>query len=259
MKFNAKCKRGVLLTVAVFALCLFSVSQLGAQTDEVQLPEAKTIMDNNLKAIGMDEKFDKVQNLVTTAKMSIAAAGIEMSMTRYAGKPNKFLVKIEVPGMVEITRGSDGTVAWEMNSMTGPRLITGEEKETMMHFANFDMKNYEKRFKKMECVGVEKVGDEECYKVTLTPLKAKPYTVFYSKKSGLELKQKMTVVNQSGEIDAEHLFSDYKTIDGIKHPHKIVEKALGMESIITLTSVKQNQELPKDCFALPEEIKALLK
>ena len=255
MKFYAEFKRGVVLAITVFTIYSFCVSQLGAQTQDVKLPDGKTIVAKSLKATGADINFAKVKNVVTT----IPSNGMEVQSIHYSAKPNKFYTKLEVPGLLKVVRGSNGTVAWELHSMNGPRIIKGEEKESIMHFANLDKNNYEQLFQKIECVGVEKVGIEDCYKVVLTPIKAKPYTVFYSKESGLELKIARTVTTVRGEIPAEHLFSDYQSVNGLKYPFRTFEKALNAESIIKIASIKHNQELPANVFELPEEIKALLK
>jgi hypothetical protein len=62
-----------------------------------------------------------------------------------------------------------------------------------------------------------------------------------------------------GAIPVESFPGDYMRIDGILLPRKNVVKTVGPERIATIESIEQNVDLPADRFALPAEIKALVK
>jgi outer membrane lipoprotein-sorting protein len=62
-----------------------------------------------------------------------------------------------------------------------------------------------------------------------------------------------------GEIPMEVVVSDYKDFGGLLTPTKMIQKAMGQEIVMTVTSVKNNEEIPADKFEPPAEIKALLK
>ncbi len=61
-----------------------------------------------------------------------------------------------------------------------------------------------------------------------------------------------------GDIAAESTSTEYKRYDGILEPAKVTEKVAGQEFTITIDTVKANQPIPAEKFALPEEVKALL-
>ena len=63
---------------------------------------------------------------------------------------------------------------------------------------------------------------------------------------------------EMGEIPAESLVSDYRKVDGVLMPFLVKQKVLGQEFTVTLESVKNNAEMPKDRFALPDDVKALV-
>ena len=61
-----------------------------------------------------------------------------------------------------------------------------------------------------------------------------------------------------GEVPIEVIPADFKEVDGIKMPFKATQKVLTQEIVIKFDTVEQNVDLPKDTFALPAEIKALV-
>jgi hypothetical protein len=67
----------------------------------------------------------------------------------------------------------------------------------------------------------------------------------------------MIMKNEMGEIPAEISVSDYRTVDGVLVPFQVRQKVLGQEFTITVESLKTNVEIPKDRFALPDDVKAL--
>jgi hypothetical protein len=67
----------------------------------------------------------------------------------------------------------------------------------------------------------------------------------------------MIMKTEMGEIPAESLVSDYRKVDGVLMPFLVKQKVLGQEFSVTLQTVQNNIEIPKDRFSIPEEIKAL--
>jgi len=53
---------------------------------------------------------------------------------------------------------------------------------------------------------------------------------------------------------------DYRPVDGILYPHRMVQEVKGQQnSVITVDSIVHNLDIPPDKFALPEDVKELLK
>ena len=83
-------------------------------------------------------------------------------------------------------------------------------------------------------------------------------TRWYDKDSGLLLKMSMIAKSPMGEIQVESAMSDYRKEGDVVMPHKVVQHVATMEMVMTLDSVQQNAEIPKDKFEVPAEVKALL-
>jgi hypothetical protein len=224
-----------------------------------KLPSGEEILQRSIEAIGGKEKLAKIQNRVAEATLEIKGMGVKGTLTNYHARPNKMYTKVEIEGVGSVEQGTDGKVVWELNPMTGPRVKQGEERAALLLFSHFDESELPDLYEKIECVGKEEVGGEACYKVVCTPKDAPPLTTYYSQESGLAVNVVLTFPHQFGKIEIENLVSDYKEVDGILLPHRIVEKAMSVETHITLTSYKHNVKLPDDRFDPPAQVKTLLE
>lgn len=237
----------------VTALVISWMGIAGAQ----DLPKAEDLIGKCVKAAGKyvkDGKPAELKSQVTKGTFVLPDFGIDAPVESYLVPPNSY-TNIEIEGFGAVERGVKGDVAWEINPMSGPRILEGAEKAgALREAAGFiQFENWKKFFTKAETKGEGTVGDAACYEVVMTPKEGPAMTCSFDKKSGLLLK---TVMEVEG-FEIEVTMSDYKETDGIKTPHKVVTEGgeFGMETIIE--SVKYNVDVPKDRFDLPDEIKDL--
>ncbi len=106
---------------------------------------------------------------------------------------------------------------------------------------------------------MDTVDGKECYKVQLTPKEGSPITQCYDKESNLMVKMSMTVQSPMGEAQSDSFFTDYRKEGDVLMPHKVKQSASGQEVVFTIDSVAFNADIPADKFALPDDIKALVK
>ena len=219
------------------------------------LPKGDEIMDKHIEAIGGKAAFDKLKN--SAAEGTMAVGGIKGPMKVYQAAPNKMLLDVDLPGIGKILEGTDGETAWSNNPFTGARIKKDEERAQAIRGATFNESKWRDMYKSAECVGEEDVESKPCYKVKLTTPEGNVRTSWYDKKNYLLVKQASKEKSPQGEIEQESLVSDYKKVDGVLVPHKVVQKAAGQEMVMTLDKVQFNVDMPADRFALPDEIKKL--
>jgi zinc protease len=223
------------------------------------LPAGDTILDKYIEVTGGKAAREKIHSTIATGTMAMGAMGIKGKLTIYQAEPALMMTEITLEGIGKIQEGSDGTVAWSLSTMQGPRLKEGEEKADAIREAQVHGDtNWRDFFKTAETVGVETVEGKDCYKVVLTPKEGSPQTRYHDKETHLLLKTARTVKSPMGEITAESLIGDYRKDGDILTPHKVTQKVAGQEITITIESVQYNVEIPKDKLALPDEIKALI-
>ncbi len=253
-------------TLSILVIMGWATTKLAAQ----DLPSGESVLENHIEATGGQEAYDKIQNRVSKGKMEIVNAGIELSLTVYAAKPNKALVILESEALGKIQQGIDGKVAWSLSDLQGPIVEQGAAREHRLRDSWFDRFAYWKDiFQSAECTGIEQIDGNDCFKVVFEPKplegegleqsEPNPMTVFFDQNSYLPLKVETRVVSEAGTVDVTVMPSDFKEVDGVKLPHTMKTQLMGQQRVLTTTSVEHNVKLPPDLFDPPAEIKALLE
>ncbi len=251
---KAMCLRCVVLA----GVCLLTVGSQALAEDK--LPTGEEVLDRYVEVTGGKAAYEKFHNTVIKTKLEMVGMGMTGSMTVYSSKPNKMYSVFEAEAFGRIEEGYDGTVAWQMNPMMGPRIKEGAEKMMTQRQSLFNSDiNWHQIYKKAECVGLETEDGVELYKVEMTPKEGEIETRFYDKKTGLLVRSEMMIDTQMGEMNIKVMMSDYKKVDGVLMPHKMLQD-MGMQKIaIEIESLKHNIDMPKDRFDLPADIKELLE
>jgi hypothetical protein len=245
--------RGTITGMFVSAWILFSHAALGQG-----LPKGETLLDKYVTVTGGKEAYEKCKNRLTKGTMEIVGAGIKGELTIYQTRPNKMYLEVNFQGLGKVEQGTDGQTMWERSAITGARILQGEEKAMRLREALFNEEvDWRNLYKKVECVGEETIEGKPCYKVNLTIPEGQVVNKYFDKESGLEIKTVATVKTQMGDLPTEALQSDYKKVDGILLPHKLHQKALGQQIVISIDKVQHNIEMAAGRFDLPEDIKKL--
>jgi hypothetical protein len=243
---------------ALLFLAGMLTAAIGTAADD-ELPKAETILDRYIEVTGGKQAYQNRKSEMATGTVDFAAQGIKGTLMRYAAEPDKSYAVVDIEGIGKIETGTGNGIAWEKSLISGPRVVSGDEKAQALreNLFNADF-NWRKLYPKVETSGIETVDGEECYKLILTPAEGHPQTAYYQKKSGLVVKMTTILVSSMGDIPVEAVMSNYKEFGGILMPTKITQKAAGQEVSRTIQSLKINQEFAPDRFDPPAEIKALL-
>lgn len=241
-----------------FAL-VFLASMVRVAAADEPLPPAATVLDRYVEVTGGKAAYEKHKTEIETGTVQFAALGLKGMLSSYSAEPDKHYSTFDLEGVGKVEEGVSGGIAWENSPLSGPRIKSGEEKAQALRDARFNAPaHWREIYTKAETAGVERVDDEDCYKVLLTPAEGNAVTMYFSRKSGLMKKTTVVAASQFGDLAAELIASEYREFGGILTPAKMTQKAAGQEFTITINDVKVNQEIPAERFALPAEIKALL-
>ncbi len=249
--------RRIALLALLAAVAPFAAPSRAA--DEA-LPPAEKILDRYIEVTGGKAVYDKRKSEISSGHIEFAAGGITGSIVRYAAEPDKYYSAMDIQGLGKVEMGVADGIAWEKSALLGARIKDGEERAQAMREARMNSSyHWRELYTKAETAGVETVDGQECYKVVMTPAAGKPETLYFEKKSGLLRKTSLIAASQMGDVPAELIAAEYKDFGGMLAPSKIIQKAAGQEFTITIDSVKANEPIPADRFALPPEIQALVK
>jgi hypothetical protein len=224
------------------------------------LPTGEAILDKYIEVTGGKAAYEKKVTEVSTGVLEFTGKGVKAHITSYQAAPNKSYTVVEIDGIGKMEEGTDGSLVWERSALKGPRLKSGEERAVSLRGASIQHDvRWRDFFQKVECTGVEPIDGHICYRVVLTPKDGQTETRYYDKKSYLLVRTNLILKNEMVEIPTEMSVSDYRSVDGVLMPFQLKQKVLGQEFTITHESIQNNVDIPKERFALPDDVKALVQ
>ncbi len=251
-------RRTVVVLVAMTGMGA-SQSLAGEGLAGKSLPSGAEVMDRFIEVTGGKSAYQAVHNRVGKGSIEMVEMSIKGPMASFFSAPNLAYIKMEIGGMGEIERGTDGKVGWEKSPMTGARVMQGKEAEFVLRESLFNAElQWRKVYSSVENMGEEKDGDKSYYKIKATPISGPPKTLYYNVSTGLLDRMKFVVATQGGDMPIEVLVEDYRKVGGILMSFKSTQKVSGQTMRMTLESIEVNVKLAPDQFALPDDIKALL-
>jgi hypothetical protein len=233
---------------------LVSIGSLARAQDD--LPKAEDVLSKYIEATGGAEAYKALSSRKVTGTIEFAGAGLKGSLTLMQQAPANMKTVLELEGVGTFTQGTDGTTAYEINPISGERLLEGAEKAAFLREAAFNAElNWQEYYSKAETTGTEDVEGTKCLVVEMTPKEGPIETRYYAADSGLLVQTKRTIQSPMGEIPVESIVADYKEVDGIKIPFKSTEKVVGQEVRTTIDQVEHGVDFPEGTFAIPDTIK----
>ena len=246
-----------LLVLSMSFLFAIAPSSFGQKT--ATLPEAKDVIAKAVKATGGADNLKAIKSRTMKGKMYIKQAGISGDLNTVTGADGKFFAEIKLGGIGQELMGGDGETYWSKSAFTGVRVIEGSERAQYEEENDFTaVLHPEKYYKSMKVTGVEKVGEEDCFRVEKIKIDGDKKTDFYSVETGLLRKSLVPAVTPLGKINVEALFDDYRKVGEFTLSFKSTQKLPGnMTQEVTLEEIELDVEIPEEMFALPEEIQKL--
>ena len=247
-------KRILLLLVgaALFAPALQAVTSFQAPT-----PDA--VIEKYLAAMGGRDALGKLTSRRATGTVLLSSGGNDLNGTYEVSTkaPNKVRVQIKLdltpmgmPDPMVIDQRFDGATAMNMNSMQGNTPIAGSQLEHMKNNAfPSPLFNYKTNGMKFEVLPKEQVGGRDAIALVATPKTGPSMKLYFDPDSGLLVRSVVRLnVPEQGEIEQVSEPSDYRVVDGVKVPHKIVNTSPNQTVTITITKVENNVALDDAIF-----------
>jgi hypothetical protein len=250
---SARTARRVALAAAAIS---FLPSLALAQT--TPLPAAKDLVAKHVVAIGGREAILRHPFFRAKGTFGMPAAGMTGELEVAGAQPNLVLMKITLPGMGDVLQGFDGTHAWSLDPMQGPRLMEGEELAQMADEAEFaSVLRESPSIASMETTEIVTLGGQQCYKVKIVRKSGRETFDCYAVDSGLLIggfaKQKTAM----GEVEAVTEYSDYQEFNGIKQPRKTTLTMMGQQQVLEFTSYEYGP-IDAAVFTVPAAIATLI-
>ncbi|MBU6366265.1 MAG: hypothetical protein KJT01_08645 [Gemmatimonadetes bacterium] len=226
-----------------------------------EVPAAAAVLAKYVSAIGGRDALAKVTSIKQSATLQIPAVGLEAAVEAVMAAPNKMATKASIPGMGEMLQGTDGTVAWDVNPMQGPRLLADKELSQMLEGADFQGALFMSpdRYTTVENQGAVDFGGEKAWKLKMV-LKGSGRTVttYFAVGSGLVIGAETQQESPMGAIPVTTKQSEYKAFGGILFPTR-TEMSMGPQTMVTIVKDVILNGAPASAFEIPAAVKPLIK
>jgi hypothetical protein len=229
-----------------------------ATASTAELPDARTIVDRHIKAIGGREAILAHKSMHATGTFSIPTSGITGPVEIFGAAPNRVLLKQTIPGIGDVTEGFDGTNGWSVNPMMGPAVKTGKELEQTKLDADFYAELRDPKRYTLKTIEKTTFDGRDCFKVSVKRPDGSEDFDFYDVATGLRAGSIATRETQMGTVTVSNVESGYKKFGALTQATVLTQKAMGVEQKITLDAVEYDKVDPA-VFQPPAAIKALIK
>lgn len=221
---------------------------------------ADSLLDAYMTAIGGTELQAKLYNRVASGKVELVGLGLTGTVTETSQEPAYTRMVMELAGLGRIEGGTDGSTAWESDSIQGARLLEGGERAMALRAAALvNGAGWRDLFPKAEYAGTDSADGRACHKVVLTPAQGNTETWYLDAADHLLRKTSTVVESVMGDVAVETSYSDYRPVDGLLLPHVSEQSLLVQKIRVVYDRIRHNVELADDAFAPPPDVQALLQ
>lgn len=223
------------------------------------LPTARQIIDKYIDAMGGSIAFKATNSMRARGTMMITGQQITGQIEMLASRPNKLLTRITVTGMGPFEEGYDGKVAWSIDPLNGPALITGKGLIEHADEAWFDAPLHAAdHVKEMTVLGKETFDNREVYRLKVVTNRGTEQIEFFETSSGMHAGTEATRETPMGNVPTTTAYREFQRFGQLTFPSKMVNRVLGQEHVVVFTAYEFNN-VPASVFELPPPIKALIK
>jgi len=223
------------------------------------LPTGDEIRARYIEALGGRAALEAPKSSDAKGTFDAPAQGLSGEMEIHVAAPNKLYTTMTVPGVGQIRTGFNGEVGWSANPVIGPMILEGAQLQQLKQQADFySVLHPEKHIASFEPVGQKDFEGKTCYEVKVTTKWDEEYTEYYAMETGLLAGSVRSQESPMGPIVATNIVVEYGDFGGIMVPVKAVQKAMGIESVVTITSVEYDV-VDEAVFELPADVQALLQ
>lgn len=249
-----------LLTIAGIAPMASAISQADAVSiDDTQDAKAVEIIEASIEALGGSDVLTEAKYMKQTGTITIPSAGLSGTLESYAKSPDSFLLVMTLPGFGEQRTGMNDGVAWSSDVMSGPRLLSDEETESLKDEADVTSQlQFRDQYPTIEFVGEVDFDGSKASKIKLIDDDGNESIKYYSVETKLPLGVEQTAPSQMGPIKTVTIMRDYKEIGGMKVPFTIVQK-LGPQEVKMEIKETSFDKFDESVFELPAAVKALVE
>jgi hypothetical protein len=250
----------VRLVSRVLGLALLLALPAGVSTRAGQddLPTGREIVARHVAAIGGEAAYRAITSVRALGRLEIPAQKIAGEVELLSARPSRLLYRVTVPGLGRIETGYNGTIGWSLNPIAGPELLTGRQLSEAADDAWFDGTLHPpEQVRDVTTLAREVFDGRPAWKVKVTFRSGNEQIEYFDIGSGLQIGSESERATPQGLVPTVNILRDYRKLGPVLQATTFVQRALGFEQILTITSCEYDA-VPAGAFEPPPAIRALL-
>lgn len=241
------------VAAAIGLVCVLPHS-VGAQV----LPTADVIVARHVEAIGGAEAYRAIQSVHARGRLEIPAQKIVAAFELFTARPAQMLYRVNVPGVGRIENGYDGTTGWSLNPISGPEVLAGRQLVEAAEDAWFDGPLHEPaRIQQLTTIEQTTFDGRQAYKVRVLFRSGVEQMEYFDVETGLQIGSESSRATPQGVVPTTNVLRDYRKFGNLLQATTFIQRAMGFEQVVTLTSCDYDRVEPAS-FGLPPAVAALL-
>lgn len=240
------------------ALLLFLAFVPQVSTSSAQNGDA--IIEKHLTALGGRDALTKLTSRKSTGTVTVTTPAGPLSgpVEVLLKSPNKShvhmtfdLAAVGGPGTMTLDQGFDGTAAYSINSLQGETQVPEKQIDNLRNNVfPTPLLEYKQRGAQLEVLPNEKVGGKDAIVLRITPKTGSPARMFLDAETFLLIRLATTITSpQAGDLEQTTDLSDYRAVDGVKVPFRVVSTNPVQTVSISLDKVEHNVAIDDAAFA----------
>jgi Thioredoxin len=222
------------------------------ETTITPLPTIDAILSKYVDAIGGREAQEKLKSRVIKGRVELLGGDSWGELNIYAKAPNKSLTVMNIQPMGQVKHGFDGYTVWNVGDTIGSQSLTGAAVSVFSTDADFYREiRLRELYPEIRLLGKVKERDREFYMVEGYSRFGGAETMYFEIQSGLLTGRDLTQKTLRGPIRVQMRYSDWREVDGVKLPFKIMQSMPNLKFVFTVRDVKHNLPVDDKVFEKP--------
>jgi hypothetical protein len=200
------------------------------------------VLAKYVAAMGGQDAQKRVTSRVSKGRVDVPDVSFGGKLEVYAKAPNKSLTVMNVEPAGLVKQGFDGRSWWTNGSDN--RI----ERAALVDADFYREIRLKEHYTRLRLLGKLKEGFRQVYLVEAVPRNGAAENLYFDVESGLLVRRDVPRRTSKGVVRVEVYFNDWRELDGVKVPFRIMQVVEDTKFVITLEDVKQNVPLDDAMF-----------
>lgn len=218
------------------------------------MPSVNQVLNAYVNALGGKSRLLSVQSRKRSGSIEISDFGLKSPAVIEEKMPYFRKLSIDLPGQGSVTEVFTEAKGWVINNPDGIKYKKPEEvafhRRINGFYRELQLSNI---YNQLEVKGIWNVQGEHCYLLECKSDLPEPDLLYFSKQSGLLLRQDQTGSTEDETAQFSVFYEEYRSFDGILYPTRIrVQPPFGGVIRFQINEIIPNAELSQDAFEEPK-------